>query len=85
MSPYLKLLAAPGHLLQLVLQMREPFADLVQDIVQLAIVGVGLVEVCFVSLPLVQSDYAGVSPARQNITALSLCYQHWGESNWNKK
>ena len=67
MSPYLKLLAAPGHLLQLVLQVREPFADLVQDIVQLAIVGVGLVEVCFVFLSLVQSDYAGVSPARQNI------------------
>ena len=28
---------------------------------------VGLVEVGFVSLSLIQSDYAGISPARQNI------------------
>ena len=86
MSPYLKLLAAPGHLLQLVLQVREPFADLVQDIVQLAIVGVGLVEVCFVFLSLVQSDYAGVSPARQNIDCYPISLLSViGELNWNKK
>jgi len=67
----LKLLAAPGHLLQLVLQVREPFADLVQDIVQLAIVGVGLVEVCFVFLSLVQSDYAGVSRDEVHVSVRS--------------
>ena len=78
MSPYLKFIAAPGSLLQLVLQMRESFADLVQDIVELAIVGVKLVKVCFVFLSLVQSDYAGVSPARKKTSfSLSLCYHNW--------
>ena len=34
---------------------------------------VGLVEVGFISLSLVQSDYAGISPARQNIIIFFLC------------
>lgn len=59
---HLEIFAAFLCVFELTLQMSEPLADLVQDVVQLAVLGVVSVELGLVLLPLLGRDDGGVGP-----------------------